>query len=127
MVIRPGPFPKNNLKRLQRQASPDTATVTSSRALEPTSHRMNLSESHSLQYILETVKGLSATEFVESVLLSNTWFDVYACYRDGYGWYVKIGENDDGLLVLSHHEPEFEPVVTVSGLRVHGKEPQEAD
>lgn len=87
-----------------------------------TSSRLNISDADAVSYVLETVKRLGTNDFVEAVLQGDSWFDVYACYRDGLGWFVKIGETDDGLLVISHHAPEA-PVTTVAGSIIHDIEP----
>jgi hypothetical protein len=67
---------------------------------------------------LETIERLATTDYVDSVQQRGVWFDIYALYRDGLGWFVKIGEDDDGLLVISHHEPERGSLATVAGIEI---------
>jgi hypothetical protein len=108
--------PKNDLSRLQRAAAtPGCAVVLLERASFPTSKRLGLSIIDAERYALATVRSLTGGDFVKSVLLRQGWFDEYARYRDGVGWYIKVGEDDDGLLVISHHPPEYGPLTTVSG------------
>ena len=57
-------------------------------------------------------------DFVESVNQGGSWFDVYGVYRDRLSWFVKVGETEDGLLVMSHHEPERGPLRTISGAMI---------
>lgn len=96
-------------------STPESATVSWERAAGPTSKRLGISLVEAELYARQTVQGLHPGLFVESVHQRDAWFDVYGCYRDGYGWYVKVGEDDDGLLLISHHEPEHGPLTTVSG------------
>lgn len=118
--------PKNDLKRLQRMAAKGLAEVPWERALGPTSIRLGIDVARAEVYILETVGCLTTNDFVESVEQRGVWFDIYACYRDGVGWFVKIGEIEDGLLVLSHHDPEKGALTTISGTVVHAVDPSRA-
>jgi hypothetical protein len=104
-------------------AAPESAVVLWERALGPTSIRLNLDATQAGAYILETVRRLTSHDFVESIEQRGNWFDVYACYRDGLGWFVKMGEDERGLLVLSHHDPERGPLTTVSGRIVEPVDP----
>ena len=106
-------------------ATPDCYQVAWGRAIEPTARRLGKSAEAAAQYALETVQTLRAPDFVSSVEQRGSWFDVYALYRDGYGWYVKIGEDDDGLLLISHHEPEHGSITTASGNVVAATEPDD--
>ena len=107
--------PHNDLGRLRRlAASANTAFVSWPRAMDPTSKRLKLSLVDAESYARRTVQQLTDAMFVESVWMKDIWADVYGCYRDGLGWYVKIYESDDGLAVISHHEPE-RPLRTVAG------------
>ena len=107
--------PRSNLGRLRRLAArADTSFVSWPRALDPTAKRLKLSLVHAEAYARRTVRQLADAMFVESVRMTDVWADVYGCYRDGLGWYVKIYESDDGLAVISHHEPE-RPLTTISG------------
>lgn len=92
-----------------------TAFVSLPRAKHPTALRLGAALDDAEAFVFATVRQLRNQDFVEAVLLSDTWFDVYGCVRDGLGWYVKLNEGDDGLVVISHHEPEF-PLTTISGL-----------
>lgn len=92
--------------------------VTWARALGPTSRRLDITALDAERYVIETVRRLRIDDFVESVDQRGSWFDVYGTYRDGLGWFVKIGETDDGVLVLSHHEPERGPLQTISGAKI---------
>lgn len=99
--------PRNSLARLRRQAtSAETAHVSYPRAQSPTAARLNLTLVQAEVYARATVAGLEDAMFAESVRMDDVWFDVYGCYRDGLGWYVKVGESEDGLLVISHHAPD---------------------
>jgi hypothetical protein len=120
---RPQGFPRNQLRILQRQAQPGTSLVTDTRAIVPTATRMGCSFEQARDYALETVRQLNHGMFVNSVEQRGSWFDVYGCYRDGLGWFVKVGSNDDGLLVLSHHEPEFGSLLCADGTVVHPMQP----
>ena len=111
----PQTYPKNSLDRLQRMAAQGHAVVAWDRAIGPTSRRLDMTAERAQQYALETVVVLTQTDFVESIDQFGTWFDVYAVYRDGLGWFVKVGEGEDGLLLLSHHDPERGPVTTAAG------------
>jgi len=82
--------------------------------MDPTSKRLKLSLIDAEAYARRTVQQLTDSMFVESVRLKDVWADVYWCYRDGLGWYVKIYESDAGLAVISHHEPE-RPLKTIVG------------
>ena len=107
--------PRTNLGRLRRLAgSANTTFVSWPRAMGPTSTRLSLSLVAAESYARRTVQQLTDSMFVESVWMKDIWADVYGCYRDGLGWYVKIYESDDGLAVISHHEPE-RPLRTVAG------------
>jgi hypothetical protein len=88
------------------------------RALGPTSQRLGITPVEAEHYVVGTVQSLVVGDFVESVTQGGTWFDIYAVYRDGLGWFVKVGETDDGLLVMSHHEPERGPLRTASGAMI---------
>ncbi len=92
----------------------ETSEVHWERALEPTRQRLQKSEDDARNVILETVRRLHVADFVQTVEQRGARFDVYGCYRGRLGWFVKIGESDDGLLVISHHEPVF-PLTTVTG------------
>ena len=99
--------PRNDLGRLRRLAAGAKTTFVSwPRAMDPTSKRLSLSLVDAEEYARRTVQQLTDLMFVESVWITDVWADVYGCYRDGLGWYVKIYESDDGLAVISHHEPE---------------------
>jgi hypothetical protein len=115
--------PKNGLARLQRMAKSGCAVVHWERAINPTSRRLGISAAEAQRYALQTVQRLVATDYVEPVQQRGVWFDVYALYRGGLGWFVKIGEDDDGLLVISHHEPEKGSLSTVAGFVVKVVEP----
>jgi hypothetical protein len=116
--------PKNQLQRLQRMvANPDCRDVHWERALHPTSQRLGVSMTAAEAYIVATVQMLSADDFVRPVQQSGAWFDVYAIYRDGLGWWVKVGEDEDGVLVISHHAPERGPETTALGRMIHPTEP----
>jgi hypothetical protein len=101
----------------------DCCQVMWERATNPTSSRLGISAKDAHTYVLDTVQRLTEGDYVECVQLGDSWFDVYACYRDDYGWYVKMGENDDGLLVISHHEPERGKLTTVAGTVVEASRP----
>lgn len=73
-------------------------------------------------FIRGTVRQLTGDIFVESVRLRDVWADVYGCYRGQLGWYVKVYESDDGLAVISHHEPE-QPLVTITGQMIYPVKP----
>ncbi len=73
-------------------------------------------------YVRGTVRQLVDSMFVESVRLKDVWADVYGCYRNGLGWYVKIYESDDGLAVISHHEPE-RPLLTIAKQVIYPVQP----
>jgi hypothetical protein len=112
--------PANDLPRLQRQAATAGCYVVAEmRALTPTAARLRVTFAEAESYIRETIRCLHLRDFVERVLMRNRWFDVYGCYRDKLGWYVKIGEDDDGLIVVSHHEPELLPLTTVAGAEIY--------
>ena len=111
----PQTYPKNSLDRLQRMAAGGHATVGWERAIGPTSRRLDVTAERAQQYALETVSMLTQTDFVESVDQFGTWFDVYALYRDGLGWFVKVAEDENGLLLLSHHDPERGSITTAAG------------
>lgn len=115
--------PKNGLARLQRMAKTGCAVVHWERAINPTSRRLGISAEKAREYTLQTVERLVAADHVEPVQQRGVWFDVYALYRDGLGWFAKIGEDDDGLLVISHHEPEKGSLSTVAGFVVNVVEP----
>lgn len=116
--------PKNALTRLQRQVkNPEARTITWDRARKPTIERLDLSDAQAVAYIVETVLHLTLGHFVDALQQRGAWFDVYGIYRDGLGWYVKIGEDEDGCLVLSHHEPEFGPMQTRACGVIHPVEP----
>ncbi len=87
------------------------------RALTPTARRVKCTMVEAEVYARETVQQLEDRMFAESIQMRDGWFDVYGCYRDGLGWYVKVRETDDGALVISHHEPEY-PLNTKSELIV---------
>lgn len=53
---------------------------------------------------------------LKTVTQRGDQFDVYGCYRKKLGWYVKIGESFDGLLVISHHAPAHALTTTVGRL-----------
>ena len=107
--------PRNDLDRLRRlAASTHTSFVSWPRAMDPTAKRLKLSLVAAESYARRTVQRLGDAMFVESVRMTDVWADVYGCYRDGLGWYVKIYESDDGLAVISHHEPE-RPLRTITG------------
>ncbi len=74
------------------------------------------------EYVRGTVQLLRDVDFVESVALVDEWFDVYGYDRDGIGWYVKLNEGDDGLVVISHHPPE-RPLTTITGRVIRLLEP----
>jgi hypothetical protein len=93
----------------------DTALVGFPRAKIPTAERLGISLDGAEDFVRATVQLLRDQDFVESVQLVDAWFDVYGCFRNGLAWYVKLNEGDDGLVVISHHEPEF-PLTTISGL-----------
>ena len=116
--------PKNQLQRLQRMvAQPDCRDVHWERALRPTSQRLGVSLAEAEAYIVATIQMLSGIDFVRPVQQSGAWFDVYALYRDGLGWWVKVGEDEDGVLVISHHAPERGPETTALGRMIHPTEP----
>ena len=119
--------PKNDLARLQRMAKTGCSVVHWERAINPTSRRLGISADRAHHYALQTVERLLATDYVEPVQQRGVWFDIYALYRDGLGWFVKIGEDDDGLLVISHHEPEKGSLSTVGGFVVKVVEPVSKD
>ena len=99
--------PRNDLTRLRRlSARAATTFVSWPRALDPTSKRLKVSVVDAEAYARGTVQRLKDAMFVESIWIRDLWADVYGCYRDGLGWYVKIYESEDGLAVISHHEPE---------------------
>ena len=85
------------------------------RATGPTSRILGIGATDAERYVLETIDRLEASDFVESSYQGGVWFDVYARYRDGRGWFMKLGENDDGLIVLSHHDPERGAIRTAAG------------
>ena len=93
------------------------------RAINPTTRRMAITVEQARQYALITVQKLKEDDYVEPVQQRGVWFDVYALYRDGLGWFVKIGEDEDGLLVVSHHEPEKGSLTTVAGAVIDVTEP----
>jgi hypothetical protein len=101
----------------------DSYEVAWERALGPTSRRLGCTVERAEEYVIATVQQLGRGDFVETVRQRTGWFDVYALYRDGHGWYVKIGETDNGLLVISHHEPERGSAMTISGTAVGVTEP----
>lgn len=112
---------QNSLVRLQRQAAIlGCSEVLYDRALGPTSERLDCTLDEAGVYILATVQTLKAEMFVQSVLLRDQrWYDEYACYReDGWSWYVKVGESEDGLVVVSHHDPE-RPALRIDGATIH--------
>ncbi len=116
--------PKNDLARLQRMASKaDCRAVHWERALKPTTQRLDIPLSEAEQFVVATVVSLTTRDFVRHVEQGGVWFDVYACYREGLGWWVKIGEDDDGVIVMSHHAPEYGPETTISGQTVHEVQP----
>ena len=115
--------PRWNLERLRRLAKHhDTAFVGLPRARVPTAHALGISLDAAGQYALSTVQLLRDQDFVEAVQLSDDWFDVYSCYREGRGWYVKLNEGDEGVVVISHHEPE-RPLTTIAGRVIRPVEP----
>lgn len=127
MPRRPAIPPQNDLARLKRMARTEGAyDVHWQRASGPTSHLLGVGVSAAEGYVLQTVQLLNAEDFVESIQQGGLWFDVYARYRDGRGWFVKIGEDDDGLIVLSHHDPERGAVRTATGNVINGIEPTHA-
>lgn len=81
--------PKNGLARLQRMANTGCAVVHWKREINPTSRRLGISATEAQRYALQTVQRLVATDYVEPVQQRGVWFDVYALYRDGLGWFVK--------------------------------------
>jgi hypothetical protein len=92
------------LRRLSARAA--TTFVSWPRALDPTSKRLKVSLVDAEVYARGTVQRLKDAMFVESIRMQDVWADAYGCYRDGLGWYEKIYESEDGLAVISHHEPE---------------------
>jgi hypothetical protein len=115
--------PRNDLGRLQRLAAHARTTFVSwPRALDPTAKRLMVSVVDAEAYVRGTVRQLADAMFVESVHMKDTWADVYGCYRNGLGWYVKIYESDDGLAVISHHEPE-RPLATIAKQVIYPVEP----
>jgi len=115
--------PRWNLERLRRLAKrSETSAVRPSRALDPTARRLGVSLVAAEEYVRGTVQLLRDVDFVESVALVDEWFDVYGSDRDGIGWYVKLNEGDDGLVVISHHPPE-RPLTTITGRVIRLLEP----
>ena len=116
--------PQHLLTRLQRQAAtPECAEVAYERAGSPTAARLNVSLGEADTYVLATVVQLTPSMYWRSVQLPDQqWYDEYACYRDGFGWYVKVGETDDGLLVVSHHGPAHS-ITRIDGKTVESVEP----
>lgn len=106
-------------------SDPECRVVHWERALQPTSRRLNVDLRQAEEYIVETVRMLSYRDFVRPVWQRGVWFDVYALYRDGLGWWVKLGEDEDGAMVVSHHEPEKGPETTVTGTVIAVHEPGE--
>ena len=92
--------------------------------MDPTAKRLKVSLVAAELYARRTVQQLGDAMFVESVRMTDVWADVYGCYRDGLGWYVKIYESDDELAVISHHEPE-RPLRTLPGQVIFAVEPTE--
>jgi hypothetical protein len=121
----PAPRPRNHPARLQRMvANPESRVVHWERALNPTSQRLNVDLLQAEAFIVTTVQQLRTTDFVDAVQQGGSWFDVYALYRDGLGWWIKLGEDEDGALVISHHAPERGPATTVAGTVVHVRDPR---
>ena len=87
-------------------ASAGTSFVSWPRAMDPTSKRLVVSLVDAEAFVRRTVQQLTDSMFVDALRLTDVWADVYGCYRGGLGWYVKIYESEDGLAVISHHEPE---------------------
>jgi hypothetical protein len=92
-------------------------------AIGPTSQLLGVRATDAERYVLETIQQLEARDLVESKDQGGIWFDVYARYRDGRGWFVKVGEDDDGLIVMSHHDPERGAVRTSAGRVIEAIEP----
>ena len=124
MPQQPALQPKNELARLKQMARTRGAhDVHWQRAIGPTSQLLGVRATDAERYVLETIQQLEARDFVESKDQGGIWFDVYARYRDGRGWFVKIGEDDDGLIVMSHHDPERGAVRTSAGIVIEVIEP----
>jgi len=118
--------PRWDLGRLKRLArSADTSEIGLTRAKSPTAKRRNLSIPQAEVYVRQTVREIVDADFVESIWMTDVWFDVYALYRDGLGWYVKLNEGDDGVVVISHHEPE-RPITTIANVTIFDIEPSES-
>lgn len=118
--------PRNDLARLRRLAAGAGTTIVSwPRALDPTAKRLSVSIREAEAYVRRTVRHLTDEMFVESVRLRDVWADVNGCYRGRLGWYVKMYESDDGLTVISHHEPE-RPLVTLTGQAIYPVKPSGA-
>ena len=95
-------------------------------AINPTAQRLHITLEAAGVFILRTVQAFTPTMFVEAVeLRDQVWYDVYACYRDGLGWYVKVGETESGLVVISHHEPDHS-VARPDGVIIYATDPSAA-
>ena len=73
----------------------------------------------------EPTTELDNRDLVGSHEQRDGWCDVFARYRDGVGWYVKLTEHVNGLIVISHHPLEFGDVTTVDGRVISPAEPPE--
>ena len=117
-------YPKNTLTTLKRMAAAGCVTVVADRCTLATANVLEISAEEAHEYVLETIQMLELADFAGAVQQRGSWFDVYGIYRDGRGWFVKIGQNDDGTLVLSHHDPERGALRLENGTLIHARQPQ---
>jgi hypothetical protein len=109
--------PYYSLARIQALARAETLWASKTRAIEPIIRRRACTIAEALRYATRVVLSLAADDFSDTVILADGRLaDVYGCWVDELGWYVKVAiaavrpgqDETEEIEILSCHPPEYD-------------------